>query len=606
LAFRRFALHSSRALCRTAHTGVVRVSSKLAFVLTAVLAVTAVRAQISTEQQSVVRGVVISTATREPIGHALVYSTDKRFATLTDDQGRFQFVAPPASETAASSVNGTVEVETRTIGGSNPVGASFPTLPNLLMARKPGFLSTDEGRSPWDLAVVEPGKDVTIALVPEARIVGRVVLPSSNAADRITVTLYHRMVIDGRTQWGFAAEVATHSNGEFRFAGLEAGTYRLFTGELMDRDPLTFEPSGRAYGYPPSYFANASDFQTASEIQLVAGSTLQVELSPVRQAYYNIKLPVTNVPADDELLVTVAIQGHKGPGFELAYNRREQRVEGSLPNGTYAVEAASQGRRAATGSATITVKGGPVERPAIALVPNGSVHIEAKLEFTPEVQTESSSESRAEGRAGGITISVSSHAGMFTVMLEPADEFAHPEMPNGPTSMSQNDNTVTFIDVPPGRYWVKVNSPLGFAASVKSGDADLLRVPLTVHSGASLRVDVALRNDGAEISGTVKGGKTETPGVSTIASRARGFLYCIPLPDSPGQFRESQIMQDGSFQLEQLPPGSYRVLVFDRPQTNIEFRNADAMRAFERKGQVIRLSAGQKENLTLQVIPSNE
>ena len=138
------------------------------------------------------------------------------------------------------------------------------------------------------------------------------------------------------------------------------------------------------------------------------------------------------------------------------------------------------------------------------------------------------------------------------------------------------------------------------------GNVDLLRQPLMVHPGANLGVNVDLRNDGAEISGTVEGGKAERPGVSTRVIHARGFLYCLPLPDGPGQFRETQIAQDGSFQLEQLPPGSYRVLVFDRPQTDLEFRNAEAMRAYENQGQVVRLSGGQKEHLTLKVVPDNE
>jgi hypothetical protein len=561
---------------------------------------TSARSQISLDQQNVIRGVVINGATREPIGHALVYSADKRFATLTDDRGHFQFAVPAAPETTPPSVNETVSID-----GANFVGASFSAFPSVLLARKPGFLSTERRRSRWDIVFVEPGKEVTIALVPEARIVGRVVLPSSNAADRMVVHLYRRRVVDGLARWEVSSEVAARSNGEFRFAGLEAGTYKVFTGELMDRDPLTFNPSGPVYGYPPSYFPNAANFQAATDIRLAAGMTFQADLSPVRRPYYNVKLPI-NTPPGEQVLVSVAIQGRRGPGFELGYNPRDQTVEGSLPNGTYLIEVTSQSAMVASGSSTIAVKGGSVEGSAIGLVPNGSVHFEAKLELTPDIPTEgASSENRTEGPVGETTFSAPNQPGKFTVVLEPADEFTHPEMPNGPTSLSQHDNTVTFTDVPSGRYWVKVNSPFGFAASVKSGDVDLLRNPLTVHPGANLRVDVDLRNDGAEISGIVESGKAQTS-ASTIASRGRAFVYCIPLPDSPGQFREIQTGPDGSFELNQLPPGSYRVLVFDHPQTELEFRNSDAMRAFENKGQIVRLNAGQKEHLTLQVIPSNE
>jgi len=136
-------------------------------ILSAALAGTPVHPQISPEQQKQVRGIVVNSATREPIGHALVYSIDRRFATLTDDQGHFQFDVPP--EAPVPRGNEMAEVETRTMDGSNGVGSFGSVFPYMLVARKPGFLSTDKVRSPWDTTIVEPGNAVTIALVPEAR-----------------------------------------------------------------------------------------------------------------------------------------------------------------------------------------------------------------------------------------------------------------------------------------------------------------------------------------------------------------------------------------------------------------------------------------------------
>ena len=122
------------------------------------------------------------------------------------------------------------------------------------------------------------GDDITIALVPESLIVGRVNLPSSNQSDRITVQVYKRQVRDGRAFWAPGASATTRSNGEFRIANLMAGTYKIFTSELMDRDPITFDPRGQLYGYPPIYYPAATDFASASAITLEAGKTFQVEL----------------------------------------------------------------------------------------------------------------------------------------------------------------------------------------------------------------------------------------------------------------------------------------------------------------------------------------
>jgi hypothetical protein len=40
----------------------------------------------------------------------------------------------------------------------------------------------------------------------------------------------------------------TWANGEFRFSGLEAGTYRLITHEQMDRDSRVAMPGAPLFG----------------------------------------------------------------------------------------------------------------------------------------------------------------------------------------------------------------------------------------------------------------------------------------------------------------------------------------------------------------------
>jgi hypothetical protein len=560
--------------------------------------------------------VVVNSLTHEPIGHALVFSPDNRFGSFTDDQGGFEFALPQSATGHGSDFSQGDASTGATIGITSVVG-SYADLPGMLRARKPGFLGLERHPQIWNQTPVVMGKEVVLTLVPEARIVGRVVLPSSNASDPITVELYRRQILQGRANWSYFGDVAARSNGEFRFADLEPGTYKLLTGELMDRDPLTLDPRGPMYGYPPAYFPNATDFQTAGAIQLTPGMTSQAELTPLRQPYYPVKVPVTNEPADQQIEVSVSVHGRRGPGFKLGYNSRDQKIEGSLPNGTYVVEASSQGRNPATGSATITVKGAASESPPMTLAPNGSVHIEAKLEFKTNLETDGQNENSNESVLREVRGQGQATAQHYTVMLEPADEFTHPDMPNGPSDMTQHDDSVVFQGVPPGRYWVRVDSSSGFAAAVTAGDIDLLRLPLTVGPGSNLRVDVTLRNDGAEISGSIEelSGQLLSAGESLAAgpvsfgsysNRMPAYVYCIPLPEGTGQFRQGAVTQDGKFDLQQISPGSYRVLAFDRPQFELEYHNSEAMRAYDARGQVVRLVAGQKETLMLHLISSSE
>jgi hypothetical protein len=58
---------------------------------------------------------------------------------------------------------------------------------------------------------------------------------------------------------------------------------------------------------------------------------------------------------------------------------------------------------------------------------------------------------------------------------------------------------------------------------------------------------------------------------------------------------------DGHFSLEQVPPGSYRAIAFNRQPGELETANEEAMKKYEAKSQVIQLEAGQKEQLRLQL-----
>ncbi len=374
-----------------------------------------------------VRGTVINSVTREPVARALVSTGDNRFAAFTDDQGRFEFQIPPIESNS----------------NSPPDGLAFYNISGQLMARKPGFLNSGMSSSVPQNAV---GDDITIALVPESLIVGQVNLPSSNQSDRITVQIYKRQVRDGRAFWAPAANATTRSNGEFRIANLMAGTYKIFTNELMDRDPITFDPRGQLYGYPPTYYPTAGDFASAAAFTLEAGKTFQVELSPVLQPYYPVRIAITNFQAQGGIDVSVALQGHKGPGYSLGY--KGEAIEGMLPNGIYTVEATlQQGQQTATGNVNITVKDAPLTHASMSVLPNGSIPVNIADERSGE-------------RSGTFF-----KQGTFTreqkaeVFLQPADDFDSGGFASLRPPRKPNDNDLVLENVRPGRYWLKVSPP---------------------------------------------------------------------------------------------------------------------------------------------------
>ncbi|HEX8879931.1 MAG TPA: hypothetical protein VF749_07870 [Candidatus Acidoferrum sp.] len=532
----------------------------------------------------------MNAVTHEPIARALVFSQDNRFATLTDDRGHFEFVFADAEGDSAGGVT---------------VQNGMTNRPSLLSARKPGFLR--DNYEPPTLLAGGSEQELTIPLEPEALVVGHVFLPGSDAFDRIEVELFRRQVREGREHWDSAGTVMSRSDGEFRFAELAAGSYKLVTHELLDRDPLTFNPSGQLYGYPPVYYPSAAGFATASIIRLSAGSTFRANVSPERRAYYPVRMRVASAPAGMSVRISVWPLASQGPGYSLGYNEAEQLIEGALPEGTYLVRAMTYGRDAMTGVSTLTVKGSAVGGSPMTMLPNGSIPVTVLEEFqNPEISAQAlmsvdstRSSSGNERRPNYLNVSLIS-----LEEFEPTPgAFLRP--PKGP----DDDSPLMIENVQPGRYRVQVNTTIGFASAITSGGTNLLRQPLVVGEGSSpAPIEITVRDDGAEVEGTIErtpasgGDKAgfKSPGAS------QGSVYFVPTDDSTGQFRVAWLSPDGTFQLRQLPPGVYRILAFDRQQPDLEYASGEAMAKYEPKSQVIRVVAGQKLRLQLPLITERE
>jgi hypothetical protein len=570
-------------------------------------------AQSTSDKTDTVRGIVINSVTHEPIARALVSSPDNRFATLTNSEGSFEFALPKIDSAPEGGSDSTAPV-------SDQIQSSIPNRPYMLMARKPGFL-TDPNSQAQNLQN-EALKDVTLALTPESLIVGAVTLPTSEPPDSITLQVYRRQVQDGRARWLPVGGAQSTSDGQFRFADLPAGTYKLLTHELLDRDPLTIDPlnlprsndpRGQLFGYPPVYYQSAPDFGSAATIQLAAGQTQTVNLSLVKLPYYRVKVPVINAP-DNGIAVGVYAHGRKGPGFALGYNNGDHAIEGMLPDGSYTIEASRFGPDGMTGLHTITIKGAAIDGPSMTLLPNASIPVNVKEEFT------------SADNAGSMTWNINGRNTVvkgprryLSVTLEPADDFGVGPQVSLRDPRRGGDEALVIEGAPAGSYWVRVNSSRGYPASIRSGNLDLLHQPLVLGAGGTASpIEITMRDDTAEISGTVEGvtPPAQAPVISSgdargwtsyapLGGQAAAHIYCIPLADSSGQLTEIWVSPDGSFVSQGLAPGAYRLLAFDREQHELEYRNPEALRTYDSKGPVVRVVGGQKEHVQLQLISTS-
>jgi hypothetical protein len=127
---------------------------------------------------------------------------------------------------------------------------------------------------------------------------------------------------------------------------------------------------------------------------------------------------------------------------------------------------------------------------------------------------------------------------------------------------------------------VHVNTSIGFVSSITSDGTDLQRQPLEVGLGGSTPpIEITVRDDGAQVEGTIEGTPSTEVRKAGFSStgQLRGNVYFLPMADSGGQFSEAWVSPDGKFQLQQLPPGAYRVLAFDRRQPDLEYASDEVM-----------------------------
>jgi hypothetical protein len=531
-----------------------------------------------------VHGVVLNGVTNQPVARALVMSTDQRLAAMTDDNGRFDFEVHSSGE---SSLGGGLPQMMMSTG---PRG-SMPQRGVSLMARRPGYLPLQR---PVTLLLSDKSSissDMQIKLMPEAILKGHV------STSGVQLFLLHRQVMDGVGSWMQAGSTQSNSRGDYRFADLAAGEYKLMTREWSEAG--AFAPaSASQIGYPPVYYPDATDLASGVTIHIHAGETAQANLGLRAQRFYPVSVPVTNIPQGTSVNVSLGVEDGV-PGFSLGFNAKSQAITGSLPAGTYDVRATSFGPVQSAGAGKIEVAEGAVKVAPIALLPSGTIPVIVREEYTAN---------STNGRAGEVQyISGGRLQSARTLDLSLRPEGSNQQVAdlrNEPGKGGGNDDLVVE-NVREGKYRVLVTAFRGYAASVTSNGVDLLRQPLIVGAGgASAPIEVTLRDDVATLTGTVS--PLPAAGATDGSNGPAAFLWCLPVENYAGRLMQTWVGEDGKFQVNNLPPGQYLVLATPTQTMNLEYRNEETMRRYQSKGTLVTLAAGQNADIQVPMLAEEE
>lgn len=470
------------------------------------------------------RGTVVDGQSGKPVARALVCTQDRRIATLTDNEGRFDLQVAPSTAGPALA------------GGQLPQGVEVT---------KPGYFGGMRG---IDLTASQnPGDpEVQFTLMPAGSISGRVTIPASDAPRHVAVVLLRYATRGaGRRSWTRVGQDGTDSRGRFQFADLMPGVYTVVTSLWIDEDEVTPKKTEAYEAYPPVYNGDAADLGSATLVHLHYGDAVQTEIHLHKATLYPVRVPVTT-PAATAAVEPIFTGQDAFSGYVLQYDPDRSVVEGSLPSGSYNVLLVGQGPPPAMGAVLpLHVDAGPVQTAPFALAPLPEIPVHVNVQ-----------------NSGGSSQPAGAQAASVELELQPET----PGAPvaggsNGKRGQSRSDREFALSDVVPGTYWVRARVNPGYIAAISAGGVDLRNQPLTVSAnGAPSPIEVTVGDGTVDLTGTVQTGDKPLPKqTEAIAMPVDGEL------DLP--MRSGGVEPDGRFTLVGLSPGVYRVFAVANGQT---------------------------------------
>lgn len=124
---------------------------------------------------------------------------------------------------------------------------------------------------------------------------------------------------------------------------------------------------------------------------------------------------------------------------------------------------------------------------------------------------------------------------------------------------------------------------------------DVLRSGFRVDVPSDIQFDVLMRGSAGAIEGRV----TQAP----AESAAGGVVAVLPVDEAEAyRFRSARIGVDGTFRIEGLAPGEYRIYAWAELDGDA-WRNPVFMESYREQGQVVRVSAGGESLVSIDVLP---
>jgi hypothetical protein len=395
-------------------------------------------------------------------------------------------------------------------------------------------------------------EDLILRLAPTAIISGKVLDESGDPVRRATITLYYDDHSSGVDQIRQYRGAQTDDQGSYEIPGVMPGTYFLSTSaepwyavhptsnhsdsaakgkpaDTANTDISSFDRS-LDVAYPLTYYSDVTDADSATPIPIRGGERLQVEvhLNPVPSLHLLFRVPNNGEKGGfSPQLEQSAFDGSAfmpSVGYRMVSPGLVELT--GIPAGRYNVRLRGPGAALQMKGVDLTKDGEEMDASSAEALSNVKVSVQAPGEATtpPHLMVGL----RSGGRA---------FAGV------------QPFNPKGEAELAQ---------IAAGHYDVLVwgsNKPYSIV-HISAEGAEVSGHSLTVTAGSSPSVSL-----------TVVGGSLNVEGTAQRTGKPFAGAMVVLVPKNPegnrGLFRRDQSDLDGTFNLQNVVPGSYTVLAIE-------------------------------------------
>jgi len=427
-----------------------------------------------------------------------------------------------------------------------------------LAAVKPGFfpevLNTPLARARKDAPAV------VLRLTPSAVISGRVSTKEERPLEGFQVRVFSRQNDAGRLVWADQpSQGRTNEEGEFRLAGLPAGTYYVAVdqsqGTILGQKGVL---NAREQVFPRMFYPGVSQMSAAAPIEVAPGEEATANFSLSAEPVYVVSGSVSGQTAG---VATLTLERKAGDDadFKQTLTIQSGKFEAKVPAGSYGVSGQ-------------TMDGKDLVTPGAVVIRADEANLE--LPLSPAVVIPVDVVKEQGGAGTERRVATPGDIPGLIVELDPVSEFQR-------GVNVWNGQAGGFPGIRAGTYRLEVQTPAGWwVKSAQSGGVDLLSEELTVVEGEHPGpIEVRVRDGAGTVSGTV------TPAADPLQ-----VLVLLVQPHGNKGFVRAAAVIEGTFSLEGVAPGDYAILALEGAE-GLEYADPEVLEPYLSEAEPISVPA---------------